>query len=299
VDKVSPHEGASAIWLDNITVLFCDHAHETVTRTNVDTQQSRSAPGRISQFCPVKREVVFSTMGSHGLAKGIHVLNVDTLQSRHLISIEAVEFLAPAMGKPYDEVRWNLGHPYLSPDGSRLLFQIKADGLANSNPDGDFTLWARADGSDIQLVGPKPMHVQWWDNDSIFGHDWQCEKDLHMRRWSLDYRILEEVAGVGCHGAVSPDRRWIATESWYGSDPIVLRLYRRGQTEETAALYVQPKKHPHGDFWKKRTHMHPAWSRDGKRLYFNAWPRESNGPQLLVADLSSLLTRGERPSTRP
>ena len=220
VEKVSPHSGAGAIWIDDATIMFSDLANETVFRVNVDTGESASALGTVSQLCPVTRGMVFETMGRHSLPKGIHALNVDTLQTRRLVAPEDVKSFAGVMGKTYDARRWNLGHPYLSPDGTKLLFQIKADGLSNSNPQGDFVLWARADGSNIHLIGPKPMHVQWWDNETIFGHDWQWKRDHHLRRWDLDNNCVEELAGPGCHGAVSPDRNWIATESWYGSDPM-------------------------------------------------------------------------------
>ena len=113
------------------------------------------------------------------------------------------------------------------------------------------------------------MHVQWWDNKSLFGHDWHDKGDYHMRRYDLKGALLEEISGPGCHGAVSPDRNWIVTESWYGSDPIKVFLYKKGETEPAKLLYWQRAVVKGIKFWDVRSHIHPAFSRDGKRVYFN------------------------------
>lgn len=60
---------------------------------------------------------------------------------------------------------------------------------------------------------------------------------------------------------------------------------------ETAVLYVQPNMIGDNSFWKTRSHVHPAWSRDGRRVYFNAWPADSSRPQLMVADVATLLKK--------
>ena len=282
----SAHMGASTTWIDDRTLAFADVASFRVHLADLGTGQTRVLEGSVGEYSPVNGKIVFHSPGKT-LPRGIYDLDVETGARRLLIGMDDVEPFADTMRKPFLPQQWRLDHPYWSPDATKLTFQIKAD--THSNPEGDFSFCARADGSDIRYICPKPMHVYWWDNESISGHDWAVKRDKHLRRWNLEGQMIEEVAGHGCHGAVSPDQEWVATESWYGSDPIVLRLYRRGGPEAVADLYVQPRDVNGEDFWEKHSHMHPAWSRDGKRVYFNAWPAEFPGPQVFALDVSRYL----------
>ena len=133
----------------------------------------------------------------------------------------------------------------------------------------DYIFYCDENGENIRFIGLKPMHVQWWDNHSLFGHDWQDKMDYHMRRYDLQGNMLEEISGPGCHGAVSPNRKWIVSESWYGSDPIKVNLYKKGEINAAKLLFEQAAIVQGIKFWEVRSHIHPAFSRDGKRVYFN------------------------------
>ena len=282
------HTGADTTWIDNQRVAFCDAKLHQVHIVNVDTGDTRITTGGIEQYSPENGKIVFCSRGG-ALPMGIYSLGVESGECKTLIDLETVRPFAKDMDKPYDPKLWKLDHPYWSPNGKRIEFVIKAEGWKPKTKPHAFVFYCNADGSDIRYISPKPMHVQWWDNDSIFGHDDWDAVDKNLRRWDLDGKMVEHVAGYGCHGAVSPDKQWIVTESWYSSDPIVLRLYRRGQTSGGRVLYVQPGTVDGENFWKLRAHMHPAFSRDGKRVYFNAIPPNAGGSKVFALDLTPLI----------
>ena len=109
-----------------------------------------------------------------------------------------------------------------------------------------------------------------------------------MRRYDLKGKMLEELSGPGCHGAVSPNRNWIVTESWYGSDPIKVFLYQKGETEPAKLLFQQQAVVNGIKFWELRSHIHPAFSRDGKSVYFNGQGSDGKS-KVWCYDLSELL----------
>jgi hypothetical protein len=141
-------------------------------------------------------------------------------------------------------------------------------------------------GGDIRFFGPKPMHFAWYDNESIMGHDNQINdrqpNDKSARRWSLDADYIETLAGPGNHLAASFNRELFASESWYGSDPVVLKIFRKGETKQFWFDKV-------GDdiiVWELGNHVNPSFSRDGKRVYYhkNTGTRESQAWMVVVPD---------------
>ena len=86
-----------------------------------------------------------------------------------------------------------------------------------------------------------------------------------LRRWRRDATVVETLGGYGCHPAMSPDRRWIATETWYGSEPVRLMLYKHGRLVPDRLLDVMVEAKT---VWGIHAHVNPAFSRDGKRVYF-------------------------------
>lgn len=129
------------------------------------------------------------------------------------------------------------------------------------------------DGSEPVKFGPKPMHFSWFDDKSIAGHDNQIDdghpNDKSVRRWDRRGKFLETLAGYGNHLSFSPDREFYATESWYGDVPVVLRVYRRGETSPMLQTVVSRDRRT---TWELRYHVNPSFSRDGRRVYFHHSP---------------------------
>lgn len=287
--KVSTHMGAAPFWL-GASVLAFTEGGDRVHIIDLAAGTTRVVAGAISDYSPANGQICFriNQGESDSLVPGIYVLDPNRGVSTLVVGRADVKEFATAMKVTRAVELWRFDHPLWSPDGKRMIFELKT-GPASRSMD-DFLLVADANGSRRSLFGHKPMHPGWWNDNLIFGHDWAHRNDKNFKLWTPEGHITTTVAGEGCHGAVSPDREWIATESWYATDPIVLRLFRRGQTQPAAILYVQKERSR--ELWTMRTHLHPAFSRDGRRVYFNAWPAGAKGPQVMAVDISAVLGDG-------
>jgi hypothetical protein len=111
---------------------------------------------------------------------------------------------------------------------------------------------------------------------------WAQRRSKRAARGSVGFSHSQK-GGPGCHGAISPDGQWIVTESWYGSDPVEIYLYRRGEIEPRLTLAAMAPS------WHLQTHVHPAFSRDGKRVYLNYNAPGSPGSQVYYVDLAGIM----------
>lgn len=263
------HTGTHPIWADNETLIYGSATEHEIYHHNLTSGVIKKySGGQISDYSEKNNKLLFINKNKNIEKVGIYILDFNTGNRRCIISIDQIAHLKDEIGTQNPTDYWRLDHPYWSPDGSKINFQIKTH-KSNSNRKDDYIFYTDEFGETVHFIGMKPMHVQWWDNNSLFGHDWFDKQDYHMRRYDLQGIMLEEISGFGCHGAVSPNRNWIVTESWYGSDPIKVFLYKRGETKPTKILFEQPAVINDIAFWKVRSHIHPAFSRDGKSVFFN------------------------------
>jgi Tol biopolymer transport system component len=263
------HSGTHPVWADDEILIYGSPSEYEIYHHNIKTGAiMKYAGGQISDYSPVNNKLLYINKNIEKEKIGIYALDFSTNTSTCLVTREEVALLKEKIGTKNPVEHWRLDHPYWSPDGKKINFQIKTF-KDKSLREHDYIFYTDEYGKDIHYIGLKPMHVQWWDNNSVFGHDWQDKKDYHMRRYDLEGTMLEEITGPGCHGAVSPNRSWVVTESWYGSDPIKVFLYKRGETNPVKLIFQQPAVVNGIKFWEVRSHIHPAFSRDGKKVYFN------------------------------
>ncbi|NJN27355.1 MAG: hypothetical protein HC819_15960 [Cyclobacteriaceae bacterium] len=263
------HTGAHPIWIDNESLIYGSPSEYVIYHHNIITGAIRQYPGgKISDYSLINKKLLFVNSNKNMGQVGVYTMDFSSNEGDCVVSLDDVATLKEEIGTINPLNYWRIDHPYWSPNGKKILFQIKTDKNKSTKKD-DYIFYADEYGEHIHFIGRKPMHVQWWDNESVFGHDWQDKEDYYMRRYDLKGNLVEELSGPGCHGAVSPDRQWIVTESWYGSDPIRVFLYRKGKTNHEKLLFEQKAIVNGIEFWKVRSHVHPAFSRDGKKVYFN------------------------------
>ncbi len=129
--------------------------------------------------------------------------------------------------------------------------------------------------SRLKVLIKDGLSMRWFDDQSFFGYshtdvvgvDTTKHIEYEMYRWDLDGQIIEHLAGHGCHGAARVDGKYFAGESWYRRDPIVLRVYGRGQSKALVEIFSHSFVEltwEHGG----RHHVNPSFSRDGMRLYY-------------------------------
>ena len=263
------HTGTHPVWANNETLIYGSSSAFEIYHHNIKTGKVKKFEGgQISDYSAVNNKLLFINKNKDFGIVGFYVLDFNTNESKCLVSVSDVALLKNEIGTKNPLEFWRIDHPYWSPDGEKINFQIKT-AENKSMRQHDYIFYCDENGENIQFIGLKPMHVQWWDNHSLFGHDWQDKMDYHMRRYDLQGKMLEEISGPGCHGAVSPDRNWVASESWYGSNPIKVFLYKKGEIQPAKLLFEQPAVVNGIEFWEVRSHIHPAFSRDGQKVYFN------------------------------
>lgn len=224
-------------------------------------------------------------------SREIYELDCRTGETRLLVSAEEIASRKIQGGRPLHRADTDIVHLQYSPPGNRVAFL----------PDTDHVGIVNADGSGVEFsAGKKPMHFQWFDDESVFGHTDvgpetsgpgnpfcnDSPEDGKLYRWDLTERAqVERLAGYGCHPAASPDRELYATEDWYTSEEITLRLYERGDDIPTAELFTTGHSRI---VWGSQAHVNPAFSRDGSRIYYTK-PAGSNTVQLCDTEVADLL----------
>ena len=271
--KTAVHNGLSQSWVDNNRIIFADKNATAIV--NADTGKIEFGPwkGFYLAHHPLNGKVLVYPIDRSIKPQGLRELDTATGKMRLVVK--------------HDKIDW---HVMYSPDGRKVLF------TTNNNAT---LVLANLDGKILKTYpGEKPMHYQWFDDESIFGYahkgvmgvDIRSKKhrNFHMYRWGLDGEIIEYLAGHGCHGAGRADGEYFAGESWYFSKEIALRLYRRGQRKPLAEIFSHRFFHV---TWRNggRHHVNPSFSRDGMRLYYNKAVNE-NTTHAFSYDLTGLVS---------
>jgi Tol biopolymer transport system component len=295
ISSIGAHNGANVLWIDDSRIAYSDDGRIYI----IDVDSGAVLHG------PYEGGLGHNTVENHILLSagkdnpygpsGIYEINADTGEIQLIrsdVSHAAYQSEFPDGYNP-DETTWKTLHLQYSPSGSRISYRFDAahKSFVGNDRQEEFKLvyTMNRDGSEPVLFGPKPMHFSWFDDHSIAGHDNQIDDGLpdnkHARRWDRQGNFIETLAGYGNHLAFSPDRQFYATESWYGTVPVVLRVYRRG---ETAPLLQRVVSEDDNTTWDLRYHVNPSFSRDGRRVYFN------NSPEAGIIE-ASYIEIGETP----
>lgn len=264
------HNGAFVQWVDNDSIAYSGNqsGNGDVYVVNADTGET--------EFGPYKGACVGdNTFGTQFLMavrsrksnvgpQGLYWVDGATGEVQLIFRNTDFASYAEKFKATNGPEEWYPTHPHLSTDGSHIFFKM-------ATPREQFLFICRVDGSELVYWGPgKPMHTHFYDEETIWGADNnvpdRTPNNMHFKRWRSDKTYLGTLAGVGCHTAMSPDKKWFLGESWYNSNPIVLRLYAAGETTARAELFSCPFTEM---VWEYRGHVNPSFSRDGKRAYYN------------------------------
>lgn len=280
VNGIERHSGAHPIWIDNETLAYSSDKDNIIYIHNIYTAKVDQYKGsQISDYSSVNNKLLFKTKGKNNEDKQIFILNLSSKIIEPFFNIDDVLPFKDKMGTTIPLEGWNFDHPLWSPDGKKLMFTIKAKEKTKSGEKKkteEYLFFADADGSNISFFGARPMHEQWWDNETFYGYrPGRGKVDRHMDMYDLKGNMIKkDITGHGNHGTVSPNREWIVTDTWYKTDPIKVLLYQKGNTNPTKVLFQQPKVVKGKDFWEVHSHIHPTFSRDGKKVYFNGMAKD-------------------------
>ena len=294
-ERTPYHNGAHAFWVDNDRLAYRSDAHLYVLDAN--TGERLYGPFYLPDTTThVSRDNKIIFFGFVGKDRALWELDCDTGQIRQITTLARVVSQEIAAGT---EISDEMHHIQPNPSNTRVFFRH-----ANKHETPISSILVKDGGLFVPFPRKKPMHFLWYDDDTIMGVNWnfptwvhqpmdvdafkEASKNHYYQRWHINGGVIETLAGPITHGAGSPDRQWYAGETAdYGESPIELALYRKGQVEPTAVIFA----HEFAELtWKKRVHVNPSFSRDGRRLYF--WRAVSDDRfKAGFVDLSELIDR--------
>ncbi len=283
------HSGAYTHWIDDATVAYQDGG--MLCLVDVNTGLTRRLKGGCQMYDPIQGATFcpheVHDEGSDPLPEGLYQMNLETGAVRAVITpaMLASEPFFKALPNPPSGL-WC--HAKWSPSGTRMAARVdilrgpegqeKVVGIFSCLPDG-------TDVKPFRYFHPdgrwgKPMHWNWYDDESYYGYD-VTRPDRPCCRWALDGRLIETLhEGPGNHACLSDGRDYLVTDSWYRVNPRSVMFYRRN---DRAPVVLAEMAHT----WL--TDAHPTLSRDGRRVYFNRTDPEGQGSQLCAVDLGVLV----------
>ncbi|MEL7585333.1 MAG: hypothetical protein AAGU19_01380 [Prolixibacteraceae bacterium] len=276
IEGAETHNGVKAVWVDNNHIALQDNFIIRVVdiRNGKDILKQKIETDNISHNAFQGKIMYGPTKNKGNQAPGIYELNCFTGEVRVVILMsDCVNTPLPSYldkTKVGPVETWRAGHLQYSPDGKRVAFKFdvgKADvaqllGICSR------------DGSDF-VVQPKSLHFLWYDNASIVGHlrydehgdNPQPGERFYLTRWDLVGKPIETIAAYrGNHLAVSPDLKYFVDETFYQTNPVIMYLIGKDQKNRIAEI---DRFDPYDVVWKRKFHANPAFSRDGKRIYYS------------------------------
>ena len=260
------HNGARAQWIDNHTIAYQD---DSIRVVNLDGEALvKAVSGRIGH-APYNGKILYAAYAPETNYSTIYEYNIkkDTIQElANVINFGDLEKKFPDE-KLIPVSEWRILHLQYNQNGSKIAFRLD---VGPRNEKYKHLVSMDLNGDNVHFFGSKPMHFYWYDNDTFMGHDHQVNDGMPdnktLRRWDQDGKFIENLAGVGNHLGAAYDRQLFASESWYQEVPVILSTFKKGKTEAFWQDTVSQDKHT---TWELAYHTNPAFSRDGKRVYFN------------------------------
>ncbi|OQB15590.1 MAG: hypothetical protein BWY15_00302 [Firmicutes bacterium ADurb.Bin193] len=275
IQGINTEDGARQIWLDNNTIAYSDSTPGKGKITHiVNTSGEEVHPpimanighgdapnGAVALLVDKKNYPNGSTLGRNGvyMYKNGAVTKIADLED----DLGNLKDQLTGSDNPKD---WSMYHAQISANGTYIAIRLDTD----SKEENKFIITFKTDGTDFKIFdNKKPLHQQWYDDSTLFAHDKDAgangQPKHTAKRFDRDGNFIETLAGPGNHPGMSPDRKYLASETLYNISPIIMRLYRAGNTTPIAVLMHEEA----GKIWTYRMHVDPAFSRDGKKVYFN------------------------------
>lgn len=277
IQATSAHNGVEAQWVDNSRIALFDSGRVRLidVHSGKDLLKKQIKADGLGHY-PFGDKILYNIYTDNGRgAQGIYELDCNTQQVRLVLSIsDCAKQQLPGFLQKKDiaaVANWRPLHSQYSPDGKKIAFRLDI----GPSPEAQLQGICNSDGSRLKIM-IQTLHSIWYDNESMIGHlrfdeDGKRPKDraqiFTLVRVDLEGNVIQRrMTPRGNHLALSPDRKWFASETFYETNPVVFKLYLNGHPEGEIEI---AKYDPLDVTWKRRFHVNPAFSRDGKRIYFS------------------------------
>lgn len=273
---MSAHNGATALWIDNNHIALQDKITIRIIdiRSGKDILKKKIETDCISHNAFQGKIMYGSTKTKGNQVPGIYELNCFTGEVRTVKLMSDCPYSSLPSYLDKNEVgppdTWRAGHLQYSPDGKKVAFKFDIGKVDQTKLLGICNI----DGSDF-VVQPKSLHFLWYDNESIVGHlrfdEYgnipQPGARFYLTRWNLEGKPIETIAAYrGNHLAISPDGNYFINETFYNTNPVVMYLVSRDLKQGILEI---DRFDAYDVVWKKKFHLNPSFSRDGKRIYYS------------------------------
>ncbi|MGC4233435.1 MAG: hypothetical protein QM594_10695 [Niabella sp.] len=277
IQATAAHNGVEAQWVDNRRIAIFDSGRVRLidVRSGRDLLKKEIKADGLGHY-PFRNKILYNIYTNNGRGEqGIYELDCNTQQVRLILSInDCAKQQLPGFLKKEDiaaVANWRPLHSQYSPDGKKIAFRLDI----GPSPEAQLQGICNSDGSGLKIM-IQTLHSIWYDNESMIGHlrfdeDGKRPKDREqiftLVRVDLEGNVIQRgMTPRGNHLAVSPDRKWFASETFYDTNPVIFKVYPNGHPEKAIEI---ARYDPLNVTWKRRFHINPAFSRDGKRIYFS------------------------------
>ncbi|TDB67414.1 hypothetical protein [Arundinibacter roseus] len=274
------HNGANALWINDSLVAFQTNHFKDFEIYNVHSQKSEfgiidgelghKSFGNVIFYSKCNARLLIpdnSRTPYKPQEEGFFSLDCLTGKSKQFIKQSEIIAAFMKQNKKVTDNETKILHLEPNSSNTKIMFDYRYRS-ENGTSWHDMHGIVSDDGSDPTWVKVRPMHVVWFDDETMFGVDTEDSKK-RIFQYDLTGKKLEILGGTSTHVGVSPDRKWYIGESdFYKAEAdgfTRVYLYKRGQTSPYALLAEWKNSKI---TWEWVAHVNPSFSYDGKRAYF-------------------------------
>ncbi|MCH5211098.1 MAG: PD40 domain-containing protein [Oscillospiraceae bacterium] len=273
------HNGPSASFIDNSTVVFRDMSGEVSAFIIMDidsvkikhriyAKESHRAENGIYPFS-VSKEFLDKNPDYPMIDEtGIYTLDIDDGKIKKILSGDNLTEIVKSHGLTPVEDTVSVSHVQLNPSATSVMMRIGVKDCPVFGALGCFDI----NSGKSHMIKDKPVHQLWYDDDTYmatrqFENNGHIEMDTsYIARFSKDGEEIEVLGGIGNHIDGNHDRTVFAGDRCYPDYSPNIYIYEKGSKKAIHEIEIPDLQDV---IWKLQVHPNPSFSKDGKRLYFN------------------------------